>query len=133
MKNLKYISIIVLFVLFTSFNKTESKSSEYLFQKWVFENFKSDKVTYESKRKFHKHKPGIEFKENGIISKKQNSSWCGTEIEYETVSGTWKKISDSLLAIEYENWNGKNKDTLQIVKLTKSKLIIKYSNTLKTD
>lgn len=133
MKNLKYISILVLFVLFTSFNRTESKTSEYLFQIWVFENYENDQVTYESKPKFNKHKPGIEFKENGIISRKQNSSWCGTEIEYETVSGTWKKISKSLLVIEYENWNGINKDTLQIEELTKSKLIFKHIYTLPKD
>ena len=131
MKILKYIVILGLCLTFSSFYKPESKTSEFLFQKWVYENYENDNLTYESRWKFKKHKPGIEFKENGTIIRKQNSSWCGNEIEFETVSGKWKKISESLLEIEYKNWSGMNKDTLQIVELTKSKLIVKPIHTQK--
>ena len=133
MKILKYIIILFLCLAFISFNKTESNNSNFLFQKWVYEKYDNDNLIYQSKRKFKKDKPGIEFKENGTINRKQNSSWCGTEIEYETVSGTWKNISDSLFVIEYKNWNGRNIDTLQIVELTKTKLAVKPIYTVKKE
>jgi hypothetical protein len=94
-----------------------------LFQKWVYENYENGNIIYESKRRLNKDRPGIKFKKNGTITRNQNVSWCGNN--YETVSGTWKKISESLIEIEYRNWSGSNKSTLKIVELTKSKLIIK--------
>ncbi len=126
MKILYYISLLCLFSGFTSFQITEFKTDHLLFQKWVYVDYKNGKVIYQSNRTFKKDEPGIEFKSNGTISQKQNSGWCGTPpINYEIVSGTWKNISKSILEIEYPYWGGVKKDTLRIIKLTKSKLILK--------
>ena len=134
MKTLLYKSILFLFVVFTSFQIPKSKIPDFLFQKWIYVNYQNGNQIYESKRKFEKDKPAIEFKENGTILKKQNSGSCGTPpIDYEIVSGTWKSISDSLIELEYQNWRGQVKDTLQIIALSKSKLIIKPVYTLEKE
>ncbi|MAL58602.1 MAG: hypothetical protein CMC14_00990 [Flavobacteriaceae bacterium] len=134
MRILNYIAILILSIIFTSFQITESKVSDFLFQKWIYEDYQNGNLIYESKRNFKKDKPGIEFKENGAITRKQNSGWCGTPpIVYETVYGTWKNVSDSLLEIEYKDWSGLRKDTLQIIELTKSKLTLKPIYTLKKE
>ncbi len=134
MKILNYIAILGLSLIFTSFCITESKTSEFLYQKWIYEDYQNGNLIYESKRQFKKDKPGIEFKVNRTITRKQNSGWCGTPpIEYEIVYGTWKTISDTVIEMEYKNWKGLTKDTLQIVSLTKSKLILKPIYTLKKE
>ena len=134
MKTLPYISLAILFVVFTSFQITKSKIPAFLFQKWIYEGYENGNQIYESKLKFEKDKPAIEFKQDGTIQKKQNSGWCGTPpIDYEIVSGSWKSISDSLLEIEYKNWIGQVKDTIQIIALSKSKLILKPVYTLKKE
>lgn len=134
MKILNYIAILTLFAVFTSFQVTESKTSDFLFQKWIYEDYKNGNLIYESKRNFKKGRPGIEFTSNGTITRKQNSGWCGTPpIDFEIVSGTWKNISDSVVEIEYKYWGGLAKDTLQIVELTKSKLILKPIYMLKKE
>ena len=132
MKILKYIAILTLFVAFASFHKTDSNPSDFLYQKWIYEDYQNGNKIYASNRKFMKDKPGIEFKENGSILRKQNSGWCATPpIDYVIVSGTWENISDSVLVIEYKSWSGLIKDTLQIIELSKSKLILKSIYTLK--
>ncbi len=131
---LKYISILLLAIFFASFQKDESTKFDFLIQKWVYKNYEKGKFIYESNRKFKKDKAGIEFKENGTIIKQQNSGWCGTPpIEYENVTGTWKKISDSLIVLEYKNWAGSNKDTMKIIEISKSKLTLKWIYTLKKE
>ncbi|WP_298545885.1 hypothetical protein [uncultured Aquimarina sp.] len=134
MKIPNYILILILFGVFSSFQGSESKSSDFLFQKWVYKDYQNENLVYESKRKFKKDKSGFEFISNGTIIRKQNSGWCGTPpIDYEIVSGTWKNISDSVLEIKYKYWGGLAKDTLKIVELTKSKLILKPIYTLKKE
>ena len=106
MKTLKYISILLLFVVFASFQITVSKTSSFLYQKWIYKDYQNGNLVYESKRKFKKDKSGIEFKENGTVIRKQNSGWCGTPpIDFEIVSGTWKNISDSLIEVECKDWS----------------------------
>ncbi|SEL99495.1 hypothetical protein SAMN04487910_3844 [Aquimarina amphilecti] len=132
MKFLNYISILFLFFVFTSFQITEPKTPDFLYQKWIYNYYQNGNLIYKSKRKFKKDKSGIEFKENGTIIRKQNSGWCGTPpINFEIVSGTWKNVSDSLIKIEYKDWSGIRNDTLQIIELSKSKLILKPIYTLK--
>ncbi|AXT54643.1 hypothetical protein D1815_02325 [Aquimarina sp. AD1] len=134
MKFSKYSAILILFLVLSSFHKTEPITSDFLFQKWIYKDYINENLIYESNRKFKKGKSGIEFNKNGTILRKQNSGWCGTPpIEYETVSGTWRKISKSLLEVEYKSWNGLNKDTLEIIELTKSKLTLKPIYTLATE
>lgn len=134
MKTLHYISFLILFLVFTSFQITKAKTTDFLFQKWVYVNYKNGNLIYESKSKFEKDKPAIEFNENGTIEKKQNSGWCGTPpIDYEIVSGTWKSISDSLIELEYKDWRGPVKDTLKILALSKSKLVLKPVYTLRKE
>jgi hypothetical protein len=126
MKALNYISILLLFVDFTSFQTSESKIADFLYQKWVYNDSQNGNLIYESKRNFNKSKSGIEFKEDGTLMRKQNSGWCGTPpIEFETVSGTWNYISDSIIEIEFKDWSGFRKDTLQVIELTEFKLTLK--------
>ena len=128
----KYITIVALFTVLSSFNKIESEISPFLFQNWIYENYQNGDQSFISKDRFQKDKPGIAFNENGTIVKRQNSGWCGTPpITYENVNGTWKEISESLLEIQYESWNGRNVDTLQIVAITKEKLVLRHIYTIK--
>lgn len=120
------IVIIILFNVLCSFNKTEFEIPSFLFQNWVYDSYQNGEQTFISKNRFQKDKPGIRFNEKGTIVKRQSSGWCGTPpIHYVNVKGTWKEISASLLAIQYESWNGMNIDTLQIVEISKEKLVLK--------
>ncbi|WP_299121832.1 hypothetical protein [uncultured Winogradskyella sp.] len=126
MKVFYYITFISLFLICSSFQITQFKSKDFLFQKWVYEDFENNTMILKSKRNYKRDKFGIEFSENGTLERKQNANWCGTgQIEFEIVSGTWKHISESDLEIKYKDWRGSVIDTLQIVQLTKSKLALK--------
>ncbi|WP_445710696.1 hypothetical protein [Flavobacterium sp.] len=128
----KYIIIVAFFTVLSSFNKTESEISPFLFQNWIYENYQNGDQSFISKDRFQKDKSGIAFKENGTIVKRQNSGWCGTPpIDYVNVNGTWKEISESLLEIQYESWNGRNVDTIQIVEISKNKLVLRHIYTIK--
>ncbi|MDW5289627.1 hypothetical protein [Formosa sp. PL04] len=132
MKIINYIAIFSLIVIFSSFQITSLKTSDLLFQKWVYEGYQNGNLLYESQLDFTEDKAGIEFKNNGTLSLKQNSGSCGTPpITYKTISGTWKNISDSILEIEYKNWSGLTKDTLQIVNVSKTKLTLKQIHTVR--
>ena len=110
MQKIKILNLVVIsgvFITFSSFHKHKIETSNYLFQKWIYQDFQNDKIIYESKLKFDKNKSGIEFYQNKTITLHQNIGWCGTPpIEYETIKGNWSSISDSLIEIEYKNWNG---------------------------
>jgi hypothetical protein len=126
MKILIFLSISLLFGVLASFQRVELQTSDYLIQKWVYADYENGNMIYRSMRKFKKDRPGIEFKDNGILKRRQNSKWSAAPpIDYELVSGTWKSISDSLIEMEYENWSGLIKDTLQIIELSESKLVLK--------
>lgn len=129
MQKIKIINLIIIlgvFITFSSFHKHKSETSNYLFQKWVYHDFDDNNLIYKSEIKFNKNKPGLEFYQNKTITIRQNIGWCATPpIEYETIKGSWSSITDSLIEIEYKNWNGLKKDTLKIIKISKSTLILK--------
>lgn len=122
----KYIYIFICILFLTSFSGIESDEN-FLFQVWTYESSNREKVVLKSKTKFQKNEPGIEFKENGILKVKQNNGWWGTPpISYEIVEGTWTIDKDSILYLEYKNWNGIVSQKSKIIKLTSDELILQH-------
>ena len=59
--------------------------------------------------------PGIEFRKNGTLIKRQNAGWCGTPpITYSNQEGSWKILSDTSIQISYDYWRGQVEENLWI-------------------
>lgn len=104
-------------------NMAERESLGPLFQTWVKVGYSDGSAVYKSRGSFKKSRPGVEFRKDGTIIKRQNLSFCGTPpIKYENASGNWSFTSDSLLILQYENWRGFIKDTFEMTHLSKKRL-----------
>ncbi|TRX22744.1 hypothetical protein FNW25_07975 [Flavobacterium franklandianum] len=124
MKKTKYILITISILFLTSFSNIR-KEDNLLLKVWTYENYNNEILTYKSQRNFSKKSSGIELKENGILKVKQNVGWCGTSpITYEIVDGKWKMTTDSIIHLEYKNWNGNVYEKRKIVGLTSDKLVL---------
>lgn len=120
------IYILTFLVVCTAMSFSYIKDRNSLERVWIYEKYEKGVLIYVHKSKFSKHKSGIEFKENGILKVKQNSSWCGTEpIDYEIVTGSWTQINDSIINLEYKFWGGNTSEKRQIIELTKDSLFLK--------
>jgi len=104
---------------------TAGKEKNPLCRVWIFECNDPNGAVYQHQRAFEHNKPGIQFKSNGVLRVRQNTSFCGTPpVEYETVRGSWKMLNDSTLALEYPFWGGHMSRKVQVMKLTQDLLIL---------
>lgn len=93
---------------------------------WVFSIYKDDYIEYTKMKSLNKNESGFVFKKNGRLTKRQNSSWCGTPpIEYKNYKGTWKYTSDSTILINHKYWGGQAESELLIIDLNQKSLRLK--------
>ena len=63
-------------------------------------------IVYNTENNFINNLPGIVFHEDGSLTKRQNSGWCGTPpINYSEFKGNWKYNSaTNLFELTYNHW-----------------------------
>ena len=80
---------------------------------WKFEAFDSENMisTFERTKKFIKNKRGYEFKENGEVIVRVNSSGCAvigkngkSQTLLSNVTGSWRLINEKQIEIYYETF-----------------------------
>ncbi|MFN8153374.1 MAG: hypothetical protein U0Y08_03695 [Bacteroidia bacterium] len=126
MKYYKLLFFVSLFV-FSAFSHPKGKSVR-MEKLWVFEgyNLQDKSNLYRSDKKFSRDRHGVQFSSNGKLRVHQNESWCATPpIIFETVKGTWKFVSDSVIVVNYPRWGNWQTEEWQILKLTETELEIK--------
>ena len=100
MNLLKIIILTSLLIILSSFILNSTTLDEKLLGTWVYSNYENKSIQFKKKRSFQSDKPGIQFKKNGTLMKRQNSGWCGTPpISYKNYKGFWKTTSDSTINI----------------------------------
>ncbi len=119
-------------LLFSSFIAAPTIDSTLLEGTWISKGYNLDTGTdiYVKVKDFPHDKGGYQFEKDGTLTVKQNSGWCGTPpIHYQTVTGRWHKVNDSVIHIEHRNWRDMISKNLHIVSLSKSKMTFKsYPN-----
>ena len=126
LKTTLLLGLILILVYSFRLHRLQSDNEKMIIGIWVFHNHENQISAYKKKKKFDNKEGGIEFKENGLLIKRQNSGWCGTPpIDYGNFDGTWESTSDSTLTIRYKYWGGEAEQDLLIKKLTKTELHFK--------
>lgn len=119
----KYIFLSISILLLTSFTD-DNKENRLLLKIWTIESYKDGVSTYKSQDNFLENSE-IQFEENGVLKIKRNIGWCATPpITYQIVDGKWKMTTDSIIHLEYKNWNGNVYEKRKIVELTSDKLVL---------
>lgn len=124
----KIITGIFTVMLLSSFLAPQKIDTTLLEGKWINKEymFDGDIDVYTKVEDFPDDKGGYEFLKGGILTVRQNSGWCGTPpIHYQAVTGTWKKVNDSVIHIEHPNWRGTASKDLHIISLTGSEMRFK--------
>lgn len=120
------ITSILAIILTLSFSPASSVAMDIekdIIGVWVYSNYENEAVQYEKADAFVEDRPGIAFKADGSLVKRQNIGWCGTPpITYGNDAGTWTKRSDSTITIKYTYWGGTMEEDWQIVSLEDGKL-----------
>jgi hypothetical protein len=126
---MKRIYVIIVFLLLTcgfySFVR-ENEQKVRLIGVWVYSGSENGVVEYIKSDSFDRFKPGMEFKKNGVLIKRQNTGWCGTPpITYGDYGGMWKRTSDSTFKMRSEYWGGTTLENWRIVELNARVLKVK--------
>lgn len=118
----------IVFCLY-SIKTTETVLDEKLIGLWIFIDEERLDKYFERKLMFDIDKPGIEFKEDGTLLKRQNIGWCSTPpITYDNYDGIWKISKDSILTINYKYWGGELQESWKVKKIDEEMLLVKYLN-----
>ena len=128
MRNCKIFLMLITASLVASFSSPEKINWDDLEGKWVNKTYNYDNGTdiYVKVKDLPLDKGGYQFEKDGILTVKQNSGWCGTPpIHYQTVTGTWKKVNDSVIHIDHRNWRGTVSKDLHIISLSKTEMVFK--------
>lgn len=124
---LKLLSLVLLLIglAIYSFQSAEDESGDLL-GVWIYTSYDNGVVELTRSSSLKHDEPGIEFKKDGKLKKRQNVGWCGTPpISYGNYGGTWKMTSDSTLTIYYNYWGGKSEEDWQVLRLEKNRLRVK--------
>ena len=132
---MKFYRIILLsftFLALTSFSVPKAHDFNLLKKVWITQSYDKEKMifSYKAKNRMPKKRLAFQFLENGKLKVRQNNSWCGTigkneRINYETVEGSWEKISDSVFVMKYPRWGMDSTQKMHILKLTDDILVTK--------
>jgi hypothetical protein len=98
---------------------------EALINTWVQDGYEDGKIVYSRHDDFVPDRPGVAFKNDNKLFKRQNAGWCGTPpITYRNYSGTWEWTSDTQLTMRYQYWGGEAELDWQIHSLTSEQMVI---------
>lgn len=127
----KSIPVLILLFLASGFMKSQDKTSDpFLLQTWKLNTLDNYIYTYEKQAIFNAKTPGLKFSKNGKIignlSKSANGydskeDFPGKASKLERYTGSWKKVSDTTIAILFSSNNSMN-GTFVISRLTESGL-----------
>ncbi|MDM1556392.1 hypothetical protein PYS58_19580 [Chryseobacterium indologenes] len=127
----KSIPFLLLLFFTAGFMKSQDKSSDpFLLQTWKLNKLDDYIYTYEKQSIFDAKTPGLKFSKNGKIignlSKSANGydakeDFPGKASKMERYMGSWKKVSDTTIAILFSSNNSMN-GTFVISRLTESGL-----------
>lgn len=97
---------------------------------WIYKGYRDSVAELARAPGLYKKEPGIWFKKDGTLVRRQNASWCGTPpISYENYPGTWRQLTDSTLVIRHEFWGGTQEQEWWIVASSSRKLKVKIMRT----
>ena len=107
-------------------NKNHDVSIEKV---WQWSKYSDSTYFYKVSNDIDQTEGGFQFLNDGKLKVRQNIGWCGTPpISYETVLGSWNKISDNTIRLNYPYWGGKIVEDILIVKISNSELQFKSVN-----
>lgn len=125
----KSIPFLLLLFLAAGFMKSQDRTSNpFLLQTWKLTNLDNYIYTYEKQNIFDAKTPGLKFSKNGKIignlSKSANgydakADFPGKVSKMERYIGSWKKVSDTTIAISFSSNNSMD-GTFVISRLTES-------------
>ena len=102
------IFILLSFLSISSSSKDNTLHKTQIIGSWIFIEDVANDTFFSIKKvkKLDHDKPGIVFKKNGKLIKRQNSGWCGTPpIAYANYDGTWE-LRKNTLSLKYSFNNG---------------------------
>lgn len=107
-------------------NLAEIDETDKIVGTWVYQRNDYNKREYSKNKKLKKKKSGFTFSSNGSLTVREYSgSCCGCPPgEYYNYNGTWDRLTDSTLKVNYFD-NKPNSETLLIINLTDTKLNMK--------
>ena len=122
---MRYLPILLIGLLGLSMTCPKHKLKKSIIGTWVHDSYSENSAIFISSDSLKRDAPGIEFKKDGTLIKRQNDGWCGTPpITYSNQDGTWKIISDTSIQITYSYWRGQVEEDLWIQPSEKG--ILKY-------
>jgi hypothetical protein len=128
MRTCKLFLLLITASIITSFSAPREINWDDLEGKWISKGYNYDNGTdiYVKVKDLPPDKGGYQFDKDGTLTVKQNSGWCGTPpVHYQTVTGIWKKVNDSVIHIEHRNWRGSVSKDLQVISLSKTEMAFK--------
>ncbi|AZA79274.1 hypothetical protein EG347_18085 [Chryseobacterium sp. G0186] len=130
----KSICILLLSFFAISFVKSQDRAfNPFLLQTWKLKKLDTYIYTYETQDVFDTKSPGLKFNKNGKVTgnlSKSANGYDSTEdfpnkaSKFERYSGSWKKVSDSSIAIAFPSNNSMD-GTFIITRLTSNQLKLK--------
>ncbi len=127
---------MLIFQFSIAFKNNEKQSlNKSLLGIWVQTKYAAGSIELTRSKSFLNNNPGIEFKTNGKMVKRANSSWCGTPpISYRNYNGIWTvNPVDSTVHAIYDFWGGKFDNIYKVKSLSNSELVLEIveSKTIK--
>ncbi|GLB52570.1 hypothetical protein NBRC110019_16100 [Neptunitalea chrysea] len=99
--------VLLMVTAFMTAMKPAPKIENIIIGSWKYEYHGKDSITLTKVKHLKNNTPGIIFKSDGTLIKRQNIGWCGTPpITYGNFSGEWTKTSDVTLVISHTYWDG---------------------------
>jgi len=128
----RYKIFLLLFLpLISSTSKNNITQKTQIIGSWIFIEDVANDTFFSIKKvkKLESDKPGIQFRKNGKLIKRQNSGWCGTPpIAYANYDGTWE-LRNKILTLKYSYFNGSIEEEWEIIEIKNNILKYKLKNT----
>jgi len=125
-KKILIVSILTFTIIYLSSFTSLSSKKDLLVGVWMLSDYENGILKYVKTTNFKDKEPGIEFKSDRKMIKRQNSSNCGTPpIQYGNYKGFWKFTSDSTILISYDYRGYRKELDWKIIKLNNKNLNVK--------
>lgn len=93
---------------------------------WKQDSYADSTRFFKRANDINKTEGGFQFLTGGKLKVRQNMGWCATPpVDYETVSGTWEKISKDTMRLNYPYWGGRIEKDVVVLTTSASELQLK--------